>query len=99
MPLYLIASHTNGTQFTKRSKLWAYPGQHDDFVIVIPPDVGDEIKNVGPEKLSFLQAVEDVGPDELVNLLKLLTGVELPLQTSCEYSWPLPCGCCAKICQ
>ncbi|OAA41284.1 Cytochrome P450 [Metarhizium rileyi] len=45
--------------FTKKSKPFAYPSQHDDFVIVVPPDVGEEVKNIGPERLSFLQAVED----------------------------------------
>ncbi|RYP13674.1 hypothetical protein DL767_010632 [Monosporascus sp. MG133] len=45
--------------FNKKFKPFAYWGQHDDFIIVVPPGVCDEVKNVGPEKLSFLQAVED----------------------------------------
>ncbi|KAL2759308.1 hypothetical protein ACRALDRAFT_1067835 [Sodiomyces alcalophilus JCM 7366] len=48
--------------FNKKGKPFAYWGQHDDLVVVVPPGVCDEIKNAGPDKLSFLQAVEDVRP-------------------------------------
>lgn len=50
----------NGRQFSKKSKPWAYWGQHDDFIVVVPPGTCDEVKNVDVDKLSFLQAVEDV---------------------------------------
>ncbi|KAL2135473.1 hypothetical protein VTI74DRAFT_8332 [Chaetomium olivicolor] len=45
--------------FSKKSKPWAYWGQHDDFIVVVPPGTCDEIKNADLSKLSFLQAVED----------------------------------------
>lgn len=47
-------------QFTKNAKPFAFWGQHDDFVLILPPSIAEEIKHVGPEKLNFLQAVEDV---------------------------------------
>jgi hypothetical protein len=34
--------------------------QNDDFIIVMPPGTEEETKNVGPDKLSFLHAVDDV---------------------------------------
>ncbi|KAK7178670.1 cytochrome P450 [Paraphaeosphaeria sporulosa] len=46
-------------QFSKRSKPFAVWQQNDDFVIVVPPGTEEEIKNVGPDKLSFLHAVND----------------------------------------
>jgi hypothetical protein len=52
---------TNGNQFSKRSKPFAVWQQNDDFVIVVPPGTEEEIKNMGPDKLSFLHAVNDVG--------------------------------------
>ncbi|KAK5988147.1 Cytochrome P450 monooxygenase verB [Cladobotryum mycophilum] len=45
--------------FSKNSRPWAYWGQHDDFILVVPPGVCDEVKNVDVDKMSFLQAVED----------------------------------------
>ncbi len=47
-------------QLSKFGKPWAFWGQHDDFVVVMTPETCDEIKNVDPSKLSFLQAIEDV---------------------------------------
>ncbi|KOS22824.1 Ent-kaurene oxidase [Escovopsis weberi] len=45
--------------FSKKAKPFAYWGQHDDFILVVPPGVADEVKNVDVDKMSFLQAVED----------------------------------------
>jgi hypothetical protein len=50
----------NAKQFSKQSKPWAYWGQHDGLILVVPPGTCDEIKNVDLNKLSFLHAVEDV---------------------------------------
>lgn len=47
-------------QFSKKAKPWAYWGQHDDFIVVVPPATCEEVKNVDLDKLSFLHAVEDV---------------------------------------
>nr|QSQ85912.1 P450 [Preussia typharum] len=46
-------------KFSKQSKPYAVWQQNDDFVIVVPPGTEEEIKNVGPDKLSFLHAVND----------------------------------------
>lgn len=46
-------------KFSKQAKPYAVWQQNDDFVIVVPPGTEEEIKNVGPEKLSFLHAVND----------------------------------------
>lgn len=35
--------------------------QNDDLIIVMPPGTEEEIKNVGPDRLSFLHAVDEVG--------------------------------------
>ncbi|KAL6875910.1 cytochrome P450 [Trichoderma longibrachiatum] len=45
--------------FSKKLKPWAYWGQHDDFILVLPPGTCDEVKNADPSQMSFLQAVED----------------------------------------
>ncbi|KAK4068261.1 uncharacterized protein Triagg1_7504 [Trichoderma aggressivum f. europaeum] len=45
--------------FSKKLKPWAYWGQHDDFVLVLPPGACDEVKSVDLSQMSFLQAVED----------------------------------------
>ncbi|CAI6098853.1 unnamed protein product [Clonostachys chloroleuca] len=45
--------------FSKKAKPFAFWGQNEDFVIILPPGSCEDVKNVGPEKLSFLQAVED----------------------------------------
>ncbi|RFU78081.1 cytochrome p450 [Trichoderma arundinaceum] len=45
--------------FSKKLKPWAYWGQHDDFIVVLPPGTCDELKNADPGQMSFLQAVED----------------------------------------
>lgn len=47
-------------QFSKKLKPWAYWGQHDDFILVLPPGACDEVKNADISQMSFLQAVEDV---------------------------------------
>ncbi|KAL7811118.1 cytochrome P450 [Trichoderma gracile] len=46
--------------FSKRLKPWAYWGQHDDFILVLPPGTCDEVKNADLSQMSFLQAVEDM---------------------------------------
>ncbi|PTB62203.1 cytochrome P450 [Trichoderma citrinoviride] len=45
--------------FSKKLKPWAYWGQHDDFILVLPPGTCDEVKNADLSQMSFLQAVED----------------------------------------
>ncbi|KAF2092849.1 cytochrome P450 [Rhizodiscina lignyota] len=45
--------------FTKNSKIWAFRGQHDDYVLIMPPGTPEEVKNIGADRLSFLQAVEE----------------------------------------
>ncbi|KAL7942006.1 cytochrome P450 [Trichoderma barbatum] len=45
--------------FSKKLKPWAYWGQHDDFILVMPPGVCEEVKNADLNQMSFLQAVED----------------------------------------
>ncbi|KAL7796291.1 cytochrome P450 [Trichoderma afarasin] len=45
--------------FSKKLKPWAYWGQHDDFILVLPPGACDEVKNADISQMSFLQAVED----------------------------------------
>ncbi|KAK4060899.1 hypothetical protein Trihar35433_9824 [Trichoderma harzianum] len=45
--------------FSKKLKPWAYWGQHDDFILVLPPGASDEVKNADISQMSFLQAVED----------------------------------------
>ncbi|KAH8753122.1 cytochrome P450 [Hyaloscypha finlandica] len=45
--------------FSKISKPYAVWQQNDDFIIVLPPGTEEETKNVGPDKLSFLHAVDD----------------------------------------
>ncbi|KAH0527419.1 hypothetical protein TsFJ059_002423 [Trichoderma semiorbis] len=45
--------------FSKKLKPWAYWGQHDDFILVLPPGACDEVKNTDISQMSFLQAVED----------------------------------------
>ncbi|PNP50308.1 hypothetical protein THARTR1_09016 [Trichoderma harzianum] len=45
--------------FSKKLKPWAYWGQHDDFILVLPPGACDEVKNADITEMSFLQAVED----------------------------------------
>ncbi|KAL7905949.1 cytochrome P450 [Trichoderma velutinum] len=45
--------------FSKKLKPWAYWGQHDDFILVLPPGTCDEVKNADISQMSFLQAVED----------------------------------------
>ncbi len=51
---------TKQKQFSKISKPYAVWQQNDDFIIVMPPGTEEETKNVGPDKLSFLHAVDDV---------------------------------------
>jgi hypothetical protein len=58
----------NAKQFSKKSKPWAYWGQHDGLILVVPPGTCDEIKNVDLNKLSFLHAVEDVRGLEQLSL-------------------------------
>ncbi|KAL6895119.1 cytochrome P450 [Trichoderma evansii] len=45
--------------FSKKLKPWAYWGQHDDFILVLPPGTCEELKNADLNQMSFLQAVED----------------------------------------
>nr|A0A1U9YI05.1 RecName: Full=Cytochrome P450 monooxygenase verB; AltName: Full=Verticillin biosynthesis cluster protein B [Clonostachys rogersoniana]AQZ42168.1 putative cytochrome P450 [Gliocladium sp.] len=45
--------------FSKKAKPFAFWGQHEDFILVLPPGSCEEVKHLGPEKLNFLQAVED----------------------------------------
>ncbi|CAH0018884.1 unnamed protein product [Clonostachys rhizophaga] len=50
--------------FSKKAKPFAFWGQNEDFVIILPPGSCEDVKNIGPEKLSFLQAVEDLAANE-----------------------------------
>ncbi|KAL5412999.1 hypothetical protein PMIN04_009609 [Paraphaeosphaeria minitans] len=46
-------------KYSKKSRPYAVWQQNDDFIIVMPPGTEEEIKNVGPDRLSFLHAVDD----------------------------------------
>lgn len=56
----MILSEANWSQFSKKLKPWAFWGQHDDFILVLPPGTCEELKNADLSQMSFLQAVEDV---------------------------------------
>lgn len=63
MPLFFTGQVFRGidkTQFSRKAKPWAYWGQHDDLIVVMPPGTGEEIKNADMTKLNFLKAAEDV---------------------------------------
>jgi hypothetical protein len=43
------------------------------LITVMPPDVCEEIKNLPPQKLNFVQAIEDVSDESDVKITASLT--------------------------
>lgn len=55
-------------KFSKQSKPFAVWQQNDEPIIILPPGTEEEIKNVGPDRLSFLHAVDHVSQSHTVIL-------------------------------
>ena len=66
----------------------------------MPPGVCDEVKNVDIDKLSFLQAVEDVSEcTKILFCLLSLIYIELSLQVAYQHSGTQPRGRRTAVCE
>lgn len=87
------ATDRNGrNQFSKLGKTWALWGPNDDLITVMPPDVCDEIKNLPPQQLNFVQAIEDVRSQSVVEItVGLIRMTDLQMEFAYEHARSSSC--------